>query len=75
MSFAIALESTPETVENLQKILVVLNASVKDAPFVPLEELPPSHTVSQEDIENLVDWIEDMIKVLTDYTLFVDAEV
>ena len=66
MSFAIALDNSPENVGNIQSTLQILRN---------LRENNSDHpaAVNSEEkllLEELIDWYEDMHKVLTEYSMF-----
>lgn len=64
MSFAIALENNSQTVFNLEAILNILKN------YSPTT-IPQDYT--QEQIDNLVEWLNNIYKLLTDYTLFAES--
>jgi cob(I)alamin adenosyltransferase len=70
MSFAIALDNSPKTITNLENLKNILDY-VNDS-LVDLETYPTSNQViiDHEMVDNLYDWIDDMHKILTDYSLF-----
>lgn len=62
---AIALDNSPATIDNIKNLQMVLEFSKT---FVA----PNSVSPSLEDIENLQDWIGDIYKILTDFSLFTE---
>lgn len=65
MSMAIALDNSPETIENIKNMQMVLQ-------FARTYIAPNSTDPSLQMIDDLEDWVGDIYKILTDFTLFTE---
>jgi hypothetical protein len=67
MSFAIALENSPETISYIKTTLGILK-SLRDG------DVPPGADEGSyvDELDPLIDWYEDLHKILTDYTMFAE---
>jgi len=66
MSMAIALDNSPDTIANLSDLKKLLTA-LNDGP------ISVSAILSYQRLEDLRDWIDDIHKILTDFTIFGDG--
>ena len=64
MSLAVMLNNDPETVSNIESTLDILKKYSSN-------KIPQDYT--SEQIDNLVDWLHDIYKILTDYTMFTES--
>lgn len=73
MSLGVALYNDPETIEDLQLLIKILNNLPEDL------ELPPTGdeeliVLGSGQVLRLVDWLDDIIKILTDFSMFSQEE-
>lgn len=73
MSLGVALYNDPETIEDLQLLIKILNNLPEDL------ELPPTGDeevmiLGSGQVIRLVDWLDDIIKILTDFSMFSQEE-
>lgn len=64
MSMAIALDNSPETINNLKNISKIIDF------VMSIDEFSSNVNLSVEELENLDDWVDDMYMILTDFSLF-----
>ena len=74
MSLGVALYNDPETIEDLQLIIKILNNLPDDL------ELPPTGDeefmiLGRGQVLRLVDWLDDIYKILTDFSIFSQEEI
>lgn len=69
MSFAIALNNDAETVANIEATIDILKGLSDSSKTINTEDFYTSETVAE-----LLDWFEDIYKILTDYTMFAQEE-
>ena len=69
MSFAIALKNDAETVANIEATIDILKELSDSSKTINIENFYTSETVAE-----LLDWFEDIYKILTDYTMFAQEE-
>lgn len=64
MSMAIALDNSPETINNLKNISKIIDF------VMSIDEFSSNVNLSVEELEKLDDWVDDMYMILTDFSLF-----
>jgi hypothetical protein len=69
MSFAIALKNDAETVANIEATIDILKGLSHPSNNINSEDFSTSETILE-----LLDWFEDIYKILTDYTMFAQEE-
>ena len=69
MSFAIALNNDAETVANIEATIDILKGLSDSSKTINTKDFYTSETVAE-----LLDWFEDIYKILTDYTMFAQEE-
>lgn len=69
MSMAIALDNSPQTISNLNNLknLLTINKNlISSTDKLFINDI----VVTPEMIDELSDWVDDMYKILTDFTFF-----
>lgn len=74
MSLGVALYNDPQTIEDLQLLIKILNNLPEDL------ELPPTGDeefiiLGHGQVVRLIDWLDDIYKILTDFSMFTQEEV
>ena len=62
MTFAVALENNNETIHNLEFTLNVLKS------------IENSETYSKQDMDDAIEWLDDIHKILTEFAMFSSTE-
>lgn len=73
MSLGVALYNDPQTIEDLQNIIQILNNLPSDFKL-DITDNDDVQTINSDNIFRLTDWLEDLVKILTDFSMLSQEE-